>query len=287
MDPVRTNVLDITGVDATQAAQIRAEMDNGTTLAYIVHLSEGIDEASRGEFDYVWSRNLLTDKLVVIHGTAFGQCEFQQMGMAGTKLVWSPRSNVILYGRTTDIPTALMNNVSVSLAPDWTPSGGPDLFAEMRYARYVSNTLWNGRLTNRDLFEMTTIRPARATARGSFVGSLEVGKFADIMVLPDRGCDAYDTFVNGVPSELTMVMIGGKPLYGDAAVMNALPATLQANCEDFTACTVAKRVCVSKGAGTPNENGVTLAQITAEMNALTLPTGYPYTVPYPLVPLCP
>ena len=49
------------------------------------------------------ANNLLVGELVVIHGTALGPAEFQQMGQAGTDLAWSPLSNLLLYGDTTDV----------------------------------------------------------------------------------------------------------------------------------------------------------------------------------------
>ena len=39
------------------------------------------------------------------------------MAAYGMKLTWSPKSNVALYGATTDIPAALAAGVLVSLAP--------------------------------------------------------------------------------------------------------------------------------------------------------------------------
>jgi 5-methylthioadenosine/S-adenosylhomocysteine deaminase len=54
---------------------------------------------------------------------------------AGAKLVWSPQSNLRLYGATTDVASALQLGIPVSLGADWLPSGSQSLLAEMQVAR--------------------------------------------------------------------------------------------------------------------------------------------------------
>ena len=49
---------------------------------------------------------------------------------------------------------ALDAGMTVALAPDWTPSGGPNLLSELRYGRYVSQVALAGRLSSRDLVEV-------------------------------------------------------------------------------------------------------------------------------------
>lgn len=280
VDRHRTNVLGISTVSGTTLTGLQAEMRDGRTTAYIIHLSEGVDESSRAEFDELESKMLLTAATVVVHGTAFTPRESGRLGGAGGKLVWSPRSNVILYGRTTDVPAALDAGVLVALAPDWTPSGGPNLLAELRYAREVSRRLWGGRLSSRDLVEMVTSRAARALDRHEFVGSLAEGLYADLMVIPDTGCDPYDALIDAPTADVALVMVGGRPLYGDRTLLAAMPASVTANCEDVSFCGLDKRVCVSLGAGSTDGLGQTLAEIDAEIRSF-------FPSPYPLVPLCP
>jgi cytosine/adenosine deaminase-related metal-dependent hydrolase len=280
IDRHRTNVLGISTVSGTSLTTLQREIRDGTTTAYIIHLAEGIDEPSRAEFDELESKMLLTSATVVVHGTAFTSAEDGRLGTAGGKLVWSPRSNMVLYGRTTDVPAALAAGVMVALAPDWTPSGGPNVLSELRYAREVSRRLWGGRLTSRDLVEMVTSRAARALDRQQFVGTLEEGRFADLMVIPDTGCDPYDALIDAPTADVELVMVGGRPLYGDRALMNSLPAALLANCEDVAFCGVDKRLCVSQGAGASDGLGQRLTDIEAEIRGF-------YPTPLPLVPLCP
>jgi 5-methylthioadenosine/S-adenosylhomocysteine deaminase len=277
VDRHRPNTLGIATVNAMDAADLRADMDSGALTAYILHLGEGINESSRREFDLMLQRNLLAGPMVIIHGTALGRPEFDLVGRSGAKLVWSPRSNVILYGRTTDVATAMDAGVPVALAPDWSPSGGPNLLSEMRYARYVSRTALNNRLTDRMIFDMATRNAALAVDRPQ-VGEIAEGRYADLMVIPDRGCDAYSTVVDAPTADLRLVLVNGRPLYGDAAVMNAMPAALRDRCEAVTACGQGKTACVAI-ADTTNLLSQTAAEIETRLRT--------FATPYPLVPLCP
>ena len=277
VDRHRPNTLGIATVNAMDAMDLRADMDSGALTAYILHLGEGINEASRREFDLMLQRNLLAGPMVIIHGTALGRPEFDLVARSGAKLVWSPRSNVILYGRTTDVGAAMDAGVPVALAPDWSPSGGPNLLSEMRYARYVSRTALNNRLTDRMIFDMATRNAALAVDRPQ-VGEIAEGRYADIMVIPDRGCDAYSTVVDAPTADLRLVLVNGRPLYGDAAVMNAMPAILRDRCEAVTACGQGKTACVAL-ADTTNLLSQTAAEIETRLRT--------FATPYPLVPLCP
>ncbi|MEZ4393489.1 MAG: amidohydrolase family protein [Polyangiales bacterium] len=277
IDRHRPNTLGIGTVSASTAMGLRADMDSGALTAYILHLGEGINESSRREFDLMLQRNLLTSAMVIIHGTALGAPEFDLMGRAGAKLVWSPRSNVILYGRTTDVGAAMDAGILMALAPDWSPSGGPNLLSEMRYARYVSRTALNNRLTDRMIFDMATRNAALVVDRPQ-VGEIAEGRYADIMVVPDRGCDGYSTIVDAPAADVRLVLVNGQPLYGDSMVMTALPAGLRARCEAVTTCGLAKNACVALD-DTTNLLNQTAAEIEQRLRT--------FTTPYPLVPLCP
>lgn len=277
VDTHRPNTLGIGTVDSAAAIELRRQMDDGRLTAYILHMSEGVDETARREFDLTLARNLVTPALVAIHATALGTPEWDIMGRQGAKIVWSPRSNVILYGRTTNVVAALSRGVRVALAPDWSPSGGPGMLGELRYARYVSQTVFAGQLTDRDLVEMVTTRAAEVVDRPQ-VGALVEGRYADVLVIPDTGCDAYSSLVDVPMSDIRLVLLGGRPLYGDASLFNALPASVRDRCETLSVCTQTKTLCLAQ-ADTTDQLNQTYAQLTAALGS--------FTTPYPLVPLCP
>ncbi len=257
-DKMRTNIGGIGSVNAMDAANIAAMMMSGAINAYVLHLAEGIDETSRREFDQLVQKGMLQRATVIIHGTALGAAEFAQMAAAGAKLVWSPLSNLVLYGRTTDIPAALAAGIPVSLAPDWTLSGSPSLLHELRVARDTSRQ-WPQPLSARQLVEMVTLTPARALALDTVIGSLEPGKLADVLVVTDRGQDAYQTLVDSRLEDVRLVMIAGDLRYGDPSLMRASPRTM---CEAMSMCGVMKSICVPDPSTSATDHlGETLADI--------------------------
>lgn len=262
-DKMRTNITGVDSINASDAMTISGQMASGDVTAYVIHVGEGIDEESRAEFDTLVSKNLLASATVIIHGTAFGEAEFGMMAAAGAKLIWSPVSNLRLYGDTTNVPAALDAGVSVSLAPDWTPSGSVSLLQEMRAARQHSCEAWGGRLSNEDLVKMVTSIPASALALDEYVGTLAPGMVADVLVIADRGGDPYATLVDATMDDVRMVFVDGVPHYGDASLMASTPRMM---CESLDMCGVEKFLCVpdnADGTDTLNETLMTIQATVA------------------------
>jgi hypothetical protein len=69
---IRTNILDI--------RSWKSKIDWTKTKSFVVHLAEGVDETSRKEFDILKDKGLLRAETAIIHGTAFGDTEFTEMG---------------------------------------------------------------------------------------------------------------------------------------------------------------------------------------------------------------
>lgn len=214
-DWVRTNILGISSVTDSDAANLRAQMDTGATRAYLIHLAEGIDATSRNEWDALAAKNLVRKETVIIHGTALTDAEFQQMAAAGMPLVWSPVSNLNLYGATTDVATAKADGVRISLAPDWTLSGSANMLDELHAAAAWSDA--NGQVfTDRELFDMATSHPADAASYGNLLGRLQPGAKADLFVLKGwDGADPWTSLVrHATRADVALVVIGGVGLYG-------------------------------------------------------------------------
>src|SRR5678816_3531559 len=102
--------------------------------ALFIHLAEGTDAAAEDEFTFVQSQSLLNPKGVVIHGIPLSATDFQAMAFNGTALVWSPRSNLELYGHTANLLAALDARVEIALAPDWAVTGSSNMLDELKVA---------------------------------------------------------------------------------------------------------------------------------------------------------
>ncbi len=258
----------------TTADGVCENFDAGTTDTYVIHVGEGVDERSRAEFDNLGTvttvdQCLYAPQTAIIHGTAFGAAELQTMADHGMSLVWSPRSNVFLYGggtdmtKTTNIPAALARGINVALAPDWSIGGSQNLLDELRFADQVDAAAFGNILTPRMLMEMVTINAAHALGLESVLGSIEPGKKADLFVIP-AAADPYAALLAARPADVRLVMIGGRALYGDPAVQAIAPAS--PGCEALDVCGQAKFVCVAEDGGTAtNKLGQTYAELTAQI----------------------
>jgi cytosine/adenosine deaminase-related metal-dependent hydrolase len=228
-EPVR-NAIGITPLDmkAEQLAQYRNDLASGKARLLLIHIAEGkrSDAESQGEFGQLVDSGLLSDRTAIVHGVALGSRELSRMAKAGTALVWSPRSNFELYGETADIREATRLGVSVALAPDWSPSGSTNMLAELRYAWALSKDRLNGAIPPRQLFDMATSIPARIAGIDDKVGAIAVGRYADLFLLRrNSAADAYTNLVAAPPPDVSLSMVGGVPVYGQAERLSQLGVT--------------------------------------------------------------
>jgi cytosine/adenosine deaminase-related metal-dependent hydrolase len=196
-------------------AKIVAAIGNHEVDALYVHLAEGRrdNERSTKEFERLVGFGALTPATVIIHGTALTRDQLGTAADAGAKLVWSPQSNLRLYGETTRAADALDVGLPVALGADWLPSGSTSLLAEMKVAR--QELFEQGRpISARDLVTMVTSTAAQIAGLGDKLGFLEVGRPADVLVLSRCHPDPYESVCAANPSDVELVLIGGGLAYG-------------------------------------------------------------------------
>ena len=262
----------------------------GTCNAYAVHVAEGINATARNEFATLESRMsgcLLAPQTSIVHGTALGEAEFSKMAVAGMRLIWSPKSNLFLYNDTTRIDLALLAGVkTIALAPDWSLGGSVNLLDELRVANQVSQSKWNGVLSAQRLFDMVTIDAARALGVDASLGSLEVGKRADLVLARIDPSQPYASLLTASPRDLDLVMVDGKPLYGTLELKAAAPST--PGCEELSLCGATKFLCVAESS-TQNKLNQTYAEIVDVLRSnLTTYDGMVSSLGVaPLTPLAP
>ena len=204
---------------------ILAGIESGKVKAFYIHLAEGRsdNERSREEFDRLVELDALTDKTVVIHGTALSGEQLAELKDAGAKLVWSPQSNLRLYGETTKAGEALERELPVGLGADWLPSGSTSLLAELKVAR---RSLVEQRhpATPKKLVNMVTADAAKIAGLEDKLGSLREGRPADVVVFERREQDPWENVVAADPSWVELVMIDGDLAYGRDSWITQLAA---------------------------------------------------------------
>ncbi len=238
---------------------IDSQMDIAMDDAYTPHVSEGIDAFARNEFVCVdgegqRGEDLVESQSAFIHGVGLLPGDYAKMAAAGTSLIWSPRSNVTLYGDTAVVTVAARVGVNISLGTDWIVTGSMNMFRELACADGLNQDQLDGFFTDRDLWRMVTLGAARALHQDQRIGVLAVGRVADIAIYDAAVNPDYRAIIDGEPSTVALVMRGGEAIYGDAAVVQGL---VGAGCDALDVCGTAKELC------TQSEVGMSYAALSA------------------------
>ena len=209
------------------AAKMRSDLATGDINCLLVHVGEGspVDASSIMEFKLLKARGLLLPGVNIIHGVALHAPEFAEMQALGIGLVWSPRSNIELYGSTADVAGALSAKVTVAIAPDWSPTGSDGMIDELRYAAAWNAAQPHPPVDDRMLFRMATVNAARLAKLDDRIGSIKPGLYADLLVLNHRAPDAYAELDHATAADVGMVVVSGEAVYGDGPLVRiARPA---------------------------------------------------------------
>ncbi|HZB40322.1 MAG TPA: amidohydrolase family protein [Ilumatobacter sp.] len=202
-----------------------ARMAQGRSFIY--HLGEGIDPVLRKEFTLLDDHGCVGGGLIGIHSTALTAADYDRWRAAGGgAVVWSPFSNLWLYGGTTDVLAARAAGLRVCLGSDWTPSGTRNVLGELKVAATWNDHALGAALSDAELVEMATANPGDTLARawGAQVGRLVPGALADIAVWGNVDSDPWRTVLRATERHVRLVIVGGRPAYGNLALLRAIGA---------------------------------------------------------------
>jgi 5-methylthioadenosine/S-adenosylhomocysteine deaminase len=145
-----------------------------------------------------------------------------------TKVAHNPCSNMYLASGCPPIPAMLMAGVTVGLASDGpASSNNHSLFQAMKFAALIQKGFHQDAtiITAEKVMEMATIDGARAVGLDAEIGSIEIGKKADLIVIDFN--NAFMTPIHhpvsaivysALGNEVTTVMIDGRFVMRDSIV---------------------------------------------------------------------
>ncbi|MYD98081.1 MAG: TRZ/ATZ family hydrolase [Gammaproteobacteria bacterium] len=129
---------------------------------------------------------LLNEKLQAVHMTALTDAEIELVAERGVRVIHCPHSNMKLTSGVCPVTKLLDAGVTVGLGTDGAASNnGLDLFAEARLASLLAKATAAdpSLLPAADMVEMATLGGARALGLAHRIGSIEVGKCADLVAV--------------------------------------------------------------------------------------------------------
>jgi cytosine/adenosine deaminase-related metal-dependent hydrolase len=250
--------------------------------AALLHAAEGIDAAARNELLCLSStanggQDLLGVHTALVGAVALTPADWALAASRYSRLVWSPRSNVRLYGDTARVTVADRLGVRIALGTDWLPTGSMNLLRELRCADDWNRARLGRHFGDEALWLMATRNAADAAGMADVLGAIAVGKVGDLAVFDAQVHRDYRAVVAADPRDVTLVVRGGKVLYGDAHAVEV--ARGAGACDTLDVCGAPRRVCLAGelGKGLP-------ALAAAEGAAYPLfscgePAGEPTCVP--------
>jgi 5-methylthioadenosine/S-adenosylhomocysteine deaminase len=160
----------------------------------VMHLAEAVTETEfiqqkhKGmrPIEYVEKIGFLSDKLIAAHVVQANEKELEILKKYNVGIAHNPQSNMKLAAGVAPVPLMLQMNLSVGLGTDGAASNNDlSIWEEMDTAAKL-HKVFSGDpkvVSAEEAFEMATIRGARALHLENKIGSLEVGKRADIVIV--------------------------------------------------------------------------------------------------------
>ncbi|WP_139490556.1 5'-deoxyadenosine deaminase [Brevibacillus dissolubilis] len=185
-----------------------AKLSSEKGIRVHTHASENLDEIRIVEelygmrnIEYFDSIGLTSDRLILAHCVWLDDNEIEMIKRSGVHVSHCPSSNMKLASGFAHIPRLLEEGVSVSLGADGCACNNHlDIFTEMRMAALIHKpTYGSTSMSAQDVLWMATRNGAKALGQEQDLGSLEVGKKADVVVLNLNQLHAY-------PSETVPIM---------------------------------------------------------------------------------
>ena len=170
---------------------------NGLAKRYgvplIIHVAESASEIEevgkkygKKPFEHLESLGVLGPHLIADHCVHLDDAEIRRMVKHDVKAITNPESNMKLASGIAPVPRLLAQGITVGLGTDGCASNNNlDLFEEMDTTAKVHKVgaMDPTVLDALTVFKMATLSGAKALGMGDRIGSLEVGKKADVIVV--------------------------------------------------------------------------------------------------------
>lgn len=154
-----------------------------------IHLAETdleFKHFSMSSTEYLDSIKFLDPRLVAAHCVWVNDRDIRLLKQKNVKVAHQPTSNMYLSSGFAPIPKMLAEGITIGLgSDDPNCNDSVSIMNEMRAAALIhkANSLDPTSITAEQVTKMATIEGAKAIGMDKYIGSLEVGKKADIIIL--------------------------------------------------------------------------------------------------------
>jgi len=205
------------------------DLANKYRVPLFIHVSETRSEVSlikekhgKTPVGFLYDLGILNSKTIAAHCVHLSDDDIQILSETDTKVVFNPESNMKLASGIPKVWEVKKKGITCGIGTDGPASNNNlDLFEEMDTLAKLSK-LGAGDpacLSAKDVFRMATIMGAKALGLDNYIGSIEVGKSADIVILDMNSphlipsYDPHSTIVYSLRgSDVRDVIVDGKLL---------------------------------------------------------------------------
>ena len=189
------------------------EFSDEKNIPLTFHLSETREEVNNhkkktGKRPVEWlnSIGILGKNSIAAHSAWVTMNEVRMMGDAGMSIASCPVSNMKLAtGGVAPIPEFQRYGVSVTIGTDGsTTNNSLDMMAEMKTLGLLQkSSRWDPSIAKaQELLDFATVNGAKATGMQDSIGSIEAGKYADMVILNGRSPNLRPLLMENIISNI-------------------------------------------------------------------------------------
>lgn len=172
-----------------QIAALAEELD--VSVHMHIHETEGeiIQELARHgvrPLERLQRLGLLSPRLLAVHMTQLTPDELQAVAMSGVHIIHCPESNLKLASGFCPLAKLSQGGLNIALGTDSAASNNDlDMLMEMRLAALLAKALAGDAsvIPAKQALQMATLNSAKALGLEHEIGSLEIGKMADVVAV--------------------------------------------------------------------------------------------------------
>lgn len=227
-----------------EACRLVRQLADEEGILITIHVAETDFEIERARADFdctdtemLSEIGFLGPDVLAVHCVNCSSHDIRTLRYHGASVSHNPCSNLYLASGVAPIPEMLAAGITVGLGSDGpASSNNHNLFQAMKFAALMQKGVHRDAtiMTAEKVLEMATIDGAKAVGLGHEIGSLEIGKKADIVVIDTDG--AWLTPLHNAPSalvysalghEVSSVMIDGRFVMRDRTVLTVDAARIR------------------------------------------------------------
>jgi len=192
-------------------------------------VAEVRNRSGRGNIEFLDEHDLLGDDVILAHGIHLDEAEVRRLAHTRTTICHCPGANLKLGSGIADVPGLLEAGVPVVLGADGPPCNNRlSIFHEMSLAATIHGLRYGPAVLDPwAVLGMATREAAEALHMGTEIGTLEVGKAGDVVVVELDGWSALPggdpasrIVFGGGPHMVRHVVVAGRPLVVDGQLVD-------------------------------------------------------------------